>query len=125
MEPARSVPSLRKGATRASPSSGRPHHVGTIKTTGVPSGPAANLAAQASPRGSRLEETKALLPNFQENIANALQTDAAWWATHHVELTAVDVAWRAPPAEWMRSAAHSRAKWRSTTLLGRRRMRRS
>jgi putative spermidine/putrescine transport system substrate-binding protein len=32
------------------------------------------------------EETKALLPTFEENMANALQTDAAWWATHHVEL---------------------------------------
>jgi hypothetical protein len=33
------------------------------------------------------KETKALLPTFDENMANALQTDAAWWATHHVELT--------------------------------------
>ena len=33
------------------------------------------------------EETKLHLPTAPENLARALQTDAAWWATHHVALT--------------------------------------
>src|SRR6516165_9831520 len=37
--PASSVPSLRKGATRASLSARGPHHVGWTMTTGLPSGP--------------------------------------------------------------------------------------
>ena len=40
-------------------------------------------------------ETKALLPTFEENMANALQTDAAWWATHHVDLKAKFEQWLA------------------------------
>ena len=32
------------------------------------------------------EATQRLLPTAKENMAKALQTDAAWWATHHVEL---------------------------------------
>jgi putative spermidine/putrescine transport system substrate-binding protein len=41
------------------------------------------------------DETKALLPTSKENMANALQTDAAWWADHHVELKAKFEQWLA------------------------------
>lgn len=41
------------------------------------------------------EGTKALLPTAAENMANALQTDADWWATHQVELTAKFEEWLA------------------------------
>ena len=33
------------------------------------------------------EDTKPHLPTAPENLAHALQTDAAWWATHHVALS--------------------------------------
>ena len=33
------------------------------------------------------EETKPHLPTAPENLVRALQTDAEWWATHHVALT--------------------------------------
>ena len=33
------------------------------------------------------DETKPHLPTAPDNLARALQTDAAWWATHHVALT--------------------------------------
>ena len=33
------------------------------------------------------EETKAMLPTAEANMANALQMDAAWWATRHAELS--------------------------------------
>lgn len=32
------------------------------------------------------EEVKPMLPTFADNMTNALQVDAAWWATHHAEL---------------------------------------
>jgi putative spermidine/putrescine transport system substrate-binding protein len=41
------------------------------------------------------EEIKALLPTAEENMANALQTDAAWWATHHAEMVEAFEAWLA------------------------------
>jgi putative spermidine/putrescine transport system substrate-binding protein len=41
------------------------------------------------------EQTKRLLPTAQENMANALQTDAAWWATHHLALRAKFEQWLA------------------------------
>ena len=41
------------------------------------------------------EETKAHLPTAEENMANALQTDADWWAEHQVEMTAKFEAWLA------------------------------
>ena len=34
------------------------------------------------------EDTRAMLPTAAANMANALQTDAGWWATHHGELSA-------------------------------------
>jgi len=33
------------------------------------------------------EETKAMLPTAEANMANALQMDAAWWAARHAELS--------------------------------------
>ncbi len=41
------------------------------------------------------EETKAHLPTAAENMANALQTDAGWWATHHADLSAKFEQWLA------------------------------
>ena len=41
------------------------------------------------------EETKPHLPTAPENLAHALQTDAAWWATHHVALTEAFEEWLA------------------------------
>jgi putative spermidine/putrescine transport system substrate-binding protein len=41
------------------------------------------------------EATKAHLPTAAENMANALQTDADWWAGHHVELSAKFEEWLA------------------------------
>ena len=41
------------------------------------------------------EDTKALLPTAAENMANALQTDADWWATHHADLSAAFEDWLA------------------------------
>ena len=41
------------------------------------------------------EETKPHLPTALENLARALQTDAAWWATHHVALTGKFEQWLA------------------------------
>src|SRR5215472_15677922 len=49
--PASNVPSLRKGATRASPSSGGPLQVGTIMTTGLPSPPPAQPTWTVSSSG--------------------------------------------------------------------------
>ena len=39
--------------------------------------------------------TKAHLPTAADNMANAVQSDAAWWAAHHVELSAKFEAWLA------------------------------
>ncbi len=39
------------------------------------------------------DEKKAMLPSAAENMANALQTDAEWWATHQTELSAKLEAW--------------------------------
>ncbi len=39
------------------------------------------------------EATKAHLPTAADNMANALQTDAQWWATHHEELSAKFEQW--------------------------------
>lgn len=39
------------------------------------------------------DQTKRLLPTAPENMATALQTDAAWWATHHKALTAKFEKW--------------------------------
>ena len=41
------------------------------------------------------EQTKRLLPTAEENMAKALQTDAAWWATHHVALREAFEKWYA------------------------------
>ncbi len=41
------------------------------------------------------EETKRLLPTAEENLAKALQTDAAWWATHHAALREAFEKWYA------------------------------
>jgi putative spermidine/putrescine transport system substrate-binding protein len=41
------------------------------------------------------EATKAHLPTAAENMANALQTNADWWASHHVELSAEFEEWLA------------------------------
>ncbi len=41
------------------------------------------------------EQTKRLLPTAEENMGNALQTDAAWWATHHVALREAFEKWYA------------------------------
>ena len=41
------------------------------------------------------EQVKAMLPTAEENMANALQTDADWWASHHAELTAKFEDWLA------------------------------
>ena len=41
------------------------------------------------------EGTKAMLPTAAANMASALQTDAAWWATHHAELSARMEQWMA------------------------------
>lgn len=41
------------------------------------------------------DDVKAMLPTSAENMANALQTDAAWWATHHAELSAAFERWLA------------------------------
>lgn len=41
------------------------------------------------------DAVKSMLPTFPENMANALQTDAAWWATHHGELSARFEEWLA------------------------------
>ena len=39
------------------------------------------------------DKVKAMLPTAADNMTNALQTDAAWWATHHAELSAAFEAW--------------------------------
>lgn len=39
------------------------------------------------------EQTKGLLPTAEENMAMALQSDADWWATHHVALRAKFEQW--------------------------------
>ena len=41
------------------------------------------------------EGKKAMLPTAAANMASALQTDAAWWATHHAELSARMEQWLA------------------------------
>ncbi len=41
------------------------------------------------------DETKRLLPTAKENMARALQTDAAWWATNHVALREAFEKWYA------------------------------
>ena len=41
------------------------------------------------------EGKKAMLPTAAANMASALQTDAAWWATHHAELSARMEQWMA------------------------------
>ena len=41
------------------------------------------------------DSVKAMLPTAAENMTNALQTDAAWWATHHAELSAEFESWLA------------------------------
>ena len=41
------------------------------------------------------EEVKPMLPTFADNMTNALQVDAAWWATHHAELRAAFEEWYA------------------------------
>ena len=41
------------------------------------------------------EETKALLPTSEENMARALQIDAGWWASRHGELAAKFEDWLA------------------------------
>lgn len=41
------------------------------------------------------DDTKAMLPTAEENMANALQTDADWWATHQDELSAKFEQWLA------------------------------
>ena len=41
------------------------------------------------------DDTKAMLPTAEENMATALQTDADWWATHHEELSAMFEQWLA------------------------------
>jgi len=41
------------------------------------------------------DSVKAMLPTADDNMANALQTDAAWWATHHAALTAAFESWLA------------------------------
>jgi putative spermidine/putrescine transport system substrate-binding protein len=50
-------------------------------------------------RGSSMalvgDAVKAMLPTFSEHMTNALQTDAAWWATHHAELSARFEEWLA------------------------------
>jgi hypothetical protein len=33
------------------------------------------------------ESVKTMLPTAPENMVNALQTDAAWWATHYDDLS--------------------------------------
>jgi putative spermidine/putrescine transport system substrate-binding protein len=38
-------------------------------------------------------KVKALLPTAAANMGNALQTDAEWWATHQVELSAKFEEW--------------------------------
>ena len=50
-------------------------------------------------RGSAMalvdDDTKAMLPTAAANMANALQTDADWWASHHQELSAKFEQWLA------------------------------
>ena len=41
------------------------------------------------------DATKAHLPTSENNMANALQTDAEWWASHHAELAARFEQWLA------------------------------
>ncbi len=41
------------------------------------------------------DKVKAMLPTAPENLANALQTDAEWWATHQAELKAKFEQWLA------------------------------
>ncbi len=41
------------------------------------------------------DSVKTMLPTFPEHMASALQTDAAWWATHHAALTARFEEWLA------------------------------
>ena len=41
------------------------------------------------------DEKKAMLPSAAENMANALQTNAEWWATHQTELKAKLEGWLA------------------------------
>ena len=44
------------------------------------------------------DDTKAMLPTAEANMATALQTDADWWATHHEELSAKFEQWLAKGA---------------------------
>jgi len=39
------------------------------------------------------EEVAAMLPTAPDNMTNALQSDALWWAEHHDELAAAFDAW--------------------------------
>ena len=51
--------------------------------------------ARTSSMAQVAEETEAHLPTAPENLAHALQTDAAWWATHHDALTGKFEQWLA------------------------------
>lgn len=39
------------------------------------------------------EKVKAMLPTAEQNLKNALQTNAEWWATHHTKLSALFEQW--------------------------------
>ena len=51
--------------------------------------------ARMSAMGMVREETKAMLPTAEANMANALQMDAAWWAARHAELSEKFESWLA------------------------------
>ena len=60
------------------------------QTNYIPYGP-----ARKSSMALVAKEMKAHLPTSAENLARALQTDANWWASHHVELAAKFEQWLA------------------------------
>jgi len=41
------------------------------------------------------DKVKSMLPTAADNVGNALQSDAVWWATHHAELSAKFEEWLA------------------------------
>ena len=60
------------------------------QTRYIPYGPARVSAMALVDEG-----TKAMLPTAAANMASALQTDAAWWATHHAALSVKFEQWLA------------------------------
>jgi putative spermidine/putrescine transport system substrate-binding protein len=51
------------------------------------------------------DQVKAMLPTAEDNMKNALQSDADWWATHQAELTVKFEAWLAESGRGLAGSA--------------------